>query len=83
VLEEQQGSLKVENHHRGEITTDVKRRESSPLAPVLSEGYAKVTDEAQCDQAMTGDYAVAGMPPANFRTPRPKREKRVPVRFRQ
>jgi len=81
VLEEQQENLEVEN--QGETTTDVKRREPSPLAPILSEESAKITDEAQCDQAMPGDYAVAGMPPANFRTPRPRRERRVPVRFRQ
>ena len=81
VLEEQQENLEVEN--QGETTTDVKRREPSPLAPILSEESAKITDEAQCVQAMPGDYAVAGMPPANFRTPRPRRERRVPVRFRQ
>ena len=82
VLEDLQGSVEVDNQYPGETFTDMKRNESPTLAPILLEEPAKDTDEAQCDQAMPGDYAVAGMQPANFRTPRPKREKRVPVRFR-
>ena len=83
VLKEQQGSVEVNNQYPGETSSDMKCNESPTLAPILLEEPAKDTDEAQCDQAMPGDYAVAGMPPANFRTPRPKREKRVPVRFRE
>ena len=46
VLEEQQGSVEVDNQYPAETSSDMKCNESPTLAPILLEEPAKDTDEA-------------------------------------